>query len=434
MPINPINPYPIDLDAIKRKVGTTTFEQGMALAATLVEPAEFTKISFIVESQHKLVAAIEDGPFYVVKLSNLQGNIDGTCSCEKSENFDFCQHCVALSIYANQHHSKLKQMQQGSALERLEAYITGMPRSALESELLKLVAEDAERQQKYLALANIKHDQVDSAQLKKLIVKALPVKNIRQQANVKAYFEQAMVKITELMEIVSLLPSDTAFKMAEQMLWRYDTVMMKIEDANKYRLTCLTALKLNLIRCFKQLKWPVTKKAEYLYALHSSEYVHVDFEDIAAMFIGLEHGFEYENNLDLGRDFEHSLEHGLEHSNYQEHAQLSEEYHKLLIAHLQANGLQKNKATNALSPMQVRMVNSIANHFFATNNAEQAINFLILNSDSFASCISTIERCIEHALFDYIPPFFDKASRLAKQEKQFSQLHELQNKVERLSR
>lgn len=405
MPLNPVNtvsagPYPADMDAIKRKVGTKTFEQGVALAETLDVTA---KIQFIVESDQKLVAVMEDEHFYVVNVYNLQGNIEGACNCEKSENFDFCLHCVALCVYANEQNKRLRKMQQGNSIERIHAYIASVPRSELEAELLKLMTENPERQQKYLALADIKHQQIDTTLLKKLIVKALPVKNIRQQAKVKAYFEQAFLKINDLIDLFNLLPSNTAFSIAEYMLWRYDTVMMKIEDAYKYRLASLEALKLNLVCCFKQLTWPTQKKAEYLYALHSSEFVHIDFENVAGTFI----------------DDDDTL--------------LSEEYHKLLIAHLKANGLQKSKATNALNPAQVRMVNSIANYYFASENAEKAISFLVLNSNSFTSCIDTIERCIENSLFDYIPAFLDKAHRLAKQDKQVAQLAELFKRFDKLN-
>ena len=392
----PKSAYLIDMDAIKRKVGTATFEEGVALAATLDVMAN---IQFVVESDKKLVAVIEDGDFYIVNLYNLQGNIEGACNCEKSENFDFCIHCVALCIFANEQNKRLSKMQQGDSKERIQAYINTMPRNELEDELFKLMTLDTEQQLKYLALADIKHEQIDSALLKKLVVKAMPLKNIRQQTKVKTYFEKANLKINDLISVFHLLPDNAAFSMAEFMLWRYDTIMMKIEDAYKYRLESLNVLKLNLFHCFKQLTWPTQKKAEYLYALHSSEFVHVDFDDISGQFI----------------DPDDTL--------------LSKQYHQMLIARLKANGLQKSKSTNKLSPAQVRMINSIANYYFATRNTEQAIKFLAFTSNSFTSCINTIEKCIKHSLFDYIPVFLDKAQSLAKQDKQISQLTELRRKL-----
>ena len=328
----------IDIAAIKRKVGDSVFAQGKALFETLNDTHDIKLLS---QSDNKVIAALNDGQFYIVELDNLYSLIEGKCSCPVSENFDFCAHCVALSLYLFEQDKAQIASRQGSPNQRIEARLQSLTQSDLKTALMSLISGDTHLQNKWLALADINNQKIDKAHLNKMIVRALPLKNLRQQDKVKAYFSAAETKINELLEIFKLLPAEPAFKMAESFLWRYDTIMMNLEDTNKQRVASLNSLKEHFCACFKKLEWEASQKALYLFNLNFAEFVHIDFEDIPKAFINDE-------------------------------PEVNKQYHRLLLAYLSEQGLQKSKATNAISPLQRRMLQSLADYSTKTGDMKKA--------------------------------------------------------------
>lgn len=294
------------LATIERLAGPATFERGMALYndhAILSYQKNRQTIKASVQS-----ASSPGVKAYQVVLTIKASSYDGGCDCPASEGFDFCKHCVAVAL---QHADKLAQLeaaQGGSALERIQALLEDMDENQAKAALLALIAQDESSILMWRLRADIRQefgvfDAANSCyvsvteqtikqtkrsvitELKGIINKALPLRDVWQYNKVRAYFEQAQEKLSLVIELLTHLPPEQAHALAWQMLKRYDKIFERVDDSGGFRYELANNMLVAFANSVQRLTWSTTTKAQYLLSLYETELEITEFTDIPQRFI-----------------------------------------------------------------------------------------------------------------------------------------------------
>ena len=275
---------------IERLAGPATFERGTAIyndQAILSFHKNRNKIKATVQS-----ASAPGVKVYQVTLTIKPTSYDGGCDCPASEGFDFCKHCVAVAL---QHADKLAQLeaaQGGSAIDRIQALIEDMDEQQAKNALLNCITQDEESilvwrlradiSQEF-AVGNTKGSVI--TELKTLITKALPFRDVWQYNKARAYFQQAQEKLSLIIGLLQYLPAEQAHAMAYQILKRYDKIFERVDDSGGFRFELEHDILAAFATSVKRLTWSASVKANYLLSLYSPDLDVMEFTDIPQRFI-----------------------------------------------------------------------------------------------------------------------------------------------------
>lgn len=293
------------LATIERLAGPATFERGQALYH------EQAILSYA-KNRNTIISTVQSASdpgikHYNVELTVNPKSYDGGCDCPASEGFDFCKHCVAVAL---QHVDKLKQLEEsqgGSAVDVIEAYIENMGELEAKQALFGLITADEEQLIKWQLMAQISAEFGEAGeitgssmvkaspavgkktsvmtQLKAMITKALPSRDVWQYNKVRAYFQQAQQRLSILFQLLPYLPPEQAHALSYQILKRYDGILKRVDDSGGFRHLLEREIEDAFARCVKRLNWPAQTKAQYILQLYSTELDVYEFKDIPGQFL-----------------------------------------------------------------------------------------------------------------------------------------------------
>jgi uncharacterized Zn finger protein len=275
---------------IERLAGPATFERGSALyndQAILRFQKSRNTIKATVQS-----ASAPGVKVYQVTLTIKPISYDGGCDCPASEGFDFCKHCVAVAL---QHADKLAQLeaaQGGSAIDRIQALIEDMDEQQAKNALLTCITQDEESILAWRLRADISQEFAVGntkgsviTELKTLITKALPFRDVWQYNKARAYFQQAQEKLSLIIGLLQYLPAEQAHAVAYQILKRYDKIFERVDDSGGFRFELEHDILAAFATAVQRLTWSVSVKANYLLSFYSPDLDVMAFTDIPQRFI-----------------------------------------------------------------------------------------------------------------------------------------------------
>ena len=291
---------------IERLAGPATFERGSALY-------QDQAILHFQKSRNTIKASVQSASSpgvkaYQVTLTIKANSYDGGCDCPASEGFDFCKHCVAVAL---QHADKLAQLeaaQGSSAVDRIQALIEDMDEQQAKNALLTSITQDEESILAWRLRADIslefgmigaddssnqrqtqpligKSKSSVITELKSLITKALPLRDVWQYNKARAYFQQAQEKSSLIMGLLEYLPAEQAHAVAYQILKRYDKIFERVDDSGGFRFELEHDILAAFATSVQRLTWSASSKANYLISLYSPKLDVVEYRDIPAGFI-----------------------------------------------------------------------------------------------------------------------------------------------------
>jgi|GEM_PF-1023048 uncharacterized Zn finger protein len=287
---------------IERLAGPATFERGSALYRDQA-------ILHFQKSRNTIKASVQSASSpgvkaYQVTLTIKANSYDGGCDCPASEGFDFCKHCVAVAL---QHADKLAQLeaaQGGSAVDRIQALIEDMDEQQAKNALLTSIIQDEESILAWRLRADIslefgmiganqrqtqpftgKSKSSVITELKSLITKALPFRDVWQYNKARAYFQQAQEKLSLIMGLLEYLPAEQAHAVAYQIIKRYDKIFERVDDSGGFRFELEHDILAAFATSVQRLTWSASSKANYLLSLYSPELEVTEFSDIPVRFM-----------------------------------------------------------------------------------------------------------------------------------------------------
>ncbi|GBL06050.1 SWIM zinc finger domain-containing protein [Glaciecola sp. KUL10] len=364
------------VNLLEKLAGQKAFEDGVVLF-----------LDKAVEALHiegkEVFALVKADDHHRVKLTRTASHIEGACTCPISEDFDFCSHCVAVALALNKHESEIKKLQDGDAKDRVHALIKQMNEEETKETLLKLINDDKDLLAKWEMIADAKSGLLKATAIKKRITKAFPLKSVSQNAKVQEYFDEAKLKLNVVFDVITALEPKQAFSCVEYMLFRYDTILSRVDDAGGARHELFKQIMPLFETCFKSLSWHDGEKIDYLMSLYASDYSHFEFVDIPQRFID-------ENDQKLLQTFIKRLE-----------------------THIKNHGLKVRKATGKLESTSRDMLFSIAQFYASQSEIETALQWLEKAADSMEGYVRLIELLIEYGKTDRISDYLNQAQLLA---------------------
>jgi len=361
---------------IERLAGQKAFENGVVL---FLDKA----VESLVVKDNQAQAIVQTPHPYSVKLVMTSSSIEGACSCPISEEFDFCEHCVAVALAYNRQQTELKKLQEGPPEARVEAYIKQMTEAECRKTLINVIHQDKDLLVKWVLLADASSGQLKANDIKKRITKALPLKSISQASIVQEYFENALSKLEIVFEVLPLLEPKQAFACAEYLMFRYDTVLSRVDDSNGARHAFFMKIEPLFMNSFKALKWSIEEKVNYLMGIYVSEYAHFEFTDLPQRFI---------DPADT---------------------KLMAAFGKALESSIKASGLKRRKATGKLESTSRDMLCSIAYCYAQRQKFDVALKYLEQAADSVEGYCRLIEFCFDNELLDSTAKYIEEATALA---------------------
>ena len=185
----------------------------------------------------QISASVKGQKQYRVSLNHTAKMFDGSCDCPASDNFDFCKHCVAVSLaYYYQTQTNLEMADAGKA-DTVLLYLNTFTKPQLIEELNTLIQQDQSVYDHWLLRAEIASGNLSSKDLRKRITQAIPFKpsGLWRPQEVANYFSEAQLAIKVLEPAVLALDARKAIKLIIYSIERVEKALETIEDRANYQ-------------------------------------------------------------------------------------------------------------------------------------------------------------------------------------------------------
>jgi hypothetical protein len=205
------------------KRGLEYYNEGRVEQLNIID----TQISANVEGQQR----------YQVTLNHTAKVFDGCCDCPASDNFDFCKHCVAVSLaYYYQTQTNLEMADAGAA-DAVRLYLNTFTKPELVEDLNRLIESDQNVYDHWLLRAEIASGNLSSKDLRKRITQAIPYKpsGLWRPQEVANYFSEVKLALTVLEQAVLALDAHKAIKLVIYSIERVEKALETIEDRASYQ-------------------------------------------------------------------------------------------------------------------------------------------------------------------------------------------------------
>lgn len=186
--------------------------------------------------------------------------------------------------------------EQHPIMSQLKSWFKQKSVDELSEIILNYIGESAEEQSRWqLAMLN---DQggLSGGEIKKMITKALPKKQVWGYSEASAYFHHSDTMFADIFNAIDTLPVDKQWQLVLHALVRLNTVLEQVDDSGGYRFDLEGELNQRLSTLFNQQTWSDDDKAQWIFD-HYKDYkydvfpsVPEDFnltEPVKQIFVGL---------------------------------------------------------------------------------------------------------------------------------------------------
>ncbi len=239
-----MTPHIVSLERIKLVAGARCFALGEKLLA------KQTPSRFVMHDD----MAKGDVAGFSVSLSYRGDSVEGSCSCPASEGFEFCEHCVCLTLFANKQGQQVLSLSKGPDKSRVLAYLLSLDKPVLAKQMLGLLEQDSAQFKRYLLKVSLDTDALDFTALKKeLTTLTKPQSQMFSQRQVKHFFSRIERFLEEVKSANYLAQPEPMLKLLEYAIARVNLLLEKVEDRTGQREVAVSYLRGMFLSLFEQL-------------------------------------------------------------------------------------------------------------------------------------------------------------------------------------
>lgn len=248
---------------LKIFAGEKTFQQGEALFRD-------DHVQLQVCSETQITGLVSDTYDYRVSVTGSKLPYHFSCDCAAFEYQEVCNHCVALVLAYHDSHDAVENNDTAqSALPEdqnlvIEQYLKDLPADKLRQYLMELICEDRHHYEKWLTKAEMASGQHNFQPLSKLIIKALPLRNIWDFREVADYFDNAQQAITDVLNSSEKLDAAEQLQLILAIYEHLESVMEHIDDPHGHRDDVQHQLASALSKAIRRQSWTTEQKALWL--------------------------------------------------------------------------------------------------------------------------------------------------------------------------
>lgn len=223
----------ISHEQLRKIAGQTRFDQG------LKNSQHFSITDFHYHNK-QASAKVEQ---FNVRLHYLADTIEGNCTCPDSDGFDFCEHCVALTLYANKLAQQISSLSKGPDKSKVLAFLLQQDKASLAKQCLELIENDPEQFKRFILKASLNSEKIDYSQLKTQITTLTRKQdNMFSQRQVKSFFSRIELFLEELILSDYLNAPEKMIKLIEYAFHRMNQLLEEIDDSNLQHQPCIEKL------------------------------------------------------------------------------------------------------------------------------------------------------------------------------------------------
>ena len=224
----------ISQEQLTKVAGEACFQQG----------TKNLKSCSISHFQHNAQSANAIIDSYNVTITYLADRIEGACNCKQSDGFDFCQHCVCLTLHANKMAQQILSLSKGPDKSKILAFLLSQDKTDLAKQCLSLIESDPEQFERYLLRASLTKEHLNYSELKsKLTDLTRKQENLFRQRQVKHFFAKISRYAEELDLVDYEYAPDKMLKVIEHAFMRINRLLETIDDSNEQRSECINQLR-----------------------------------------------------------------------------------------------------------------------------------------------------------------------------------------------
>ncbi len=209
-------------------VGDAVFKRGRRML-------EDDRVGPLERSGERTTAVVSGPTAHTASVHKTPRGYEGACDCPASDGFDFCAHCIAVALAAEQRDSARRRAATGTPQERLRVYLIDRSHAELVDLLAKAAAQFPPLGERLQLRSDVATGAVDLRALKKRVTAALPLRDIWQRAKVRAYFSHAVTALTDLVDIADAVPPQTLLAVSEYAIERLVRVLERVDDSDGHR-------------------------------------------------------------------------------------------------------------------------------------------------------------------------------------------------------
>lgn len=243
---------PIPSDLIKKTAGEARFQAGLQAA----QHAQVMQLELLEKGAQGFV------DHHRVKIERQGEQLSGNCDCDDSDGFDFCTHCVVLSLFANRQTQARRSLAKGPDRSKVLAYLLNLDKHSLAKHLLDIIENDADLFKRYVLKAALESAEIDYSDLRRQITAITRHKDrLFSQRQVKHFF----VRIEQFLEELALATPDAPermLKLLDYLIQRLGLILDRTDDRAGLRLPSAARLTQMHQRMFAQLEGRSTTLAK----------------------------------------------------------------------------------------------------------------------------------------------------------------------------
>ena len=254
----PFNPIFISHEQLTKVAGEACFQEALEASKSLV-----------VDHFHSNsigASGLIDG--FEVSIKFVSDRVEGACNCPQSEGFDFCVHCVCLTLQSNKLARQILSLSKGPDKSRVLAYLLSQDKDTLARQCLSLIEDDTEQFERFLLKASLTSDNINYAQLKTQLTELTKKQeNLFSQRQVKHFFSKIDRFLTELSFVDLDHQPDKLIKIVEHAVHRINRLLNLIDDSSEQRHACITTLRALYSSVFSRCDGKTDTQAKRFYTL-----------------------------------------------------------------------------------------------------------------------------------------------------------------------
>ncbi len=251
---------------------------GTAAVTKAEKPSLLNKVSIMSVTTEKVFARVKGTKHYSTSLSLVDNKVvRGSCNCMAFSSNNFCKHCVAVGLTVNAQHSNESQelTNDGSDLsadeQLISQYLSTLTKPSLEKMIMNLAVQEDSLYQQLLLKAQFTLNPPADKDIKKLITKALPNRQLWEYHKVEVYFNNAESSFKLILELIEAFPFDKQILFLEIFLERFNLVMAKVDDSYGARFGLESEIKRAFDTALRNVNWNIEQKGIWLFKHFSSE-------------------------------------------------------------------------------------------------------------------------------------------------------------------
>jgi len=254
----------ISHELLIKTAGQVRFDQAFT---TFNQKSDSNTRNAITDFHYKNKQASANVDRHKVSIHYHTETIEGACDCPDSDGFDFCQHCVRLTLHANKNAQQINALSKGPDKSKILAYLLAQDKQTLAKQCLELIEKDTDQFKRFVLKAFLDNESIDYSQLKTQITELTrKPENLFSQRQVKLFFSKIDLFLEELQSSNYLNTSEKMIKLIEYTFQRVNLLLDTIDDSNLQRKTCIEKLQFMYVNLITDITGRPDTKAKRIYS------------------------------------------------------------------------------------------------------------------------------------------------------------------------